>query len=114
MKRTWMRSTAAATLLAAALAVAAPARALGWPEWAPGSGLAHAAWSWLAELWAEKAGGCIDPDGGSTPCPSLRITRPPETPAPAWQKEGGCIDPMGGSTLCRPQSNAGSGADPDH
>ncbi len=101
MKRTWMRSTAAVAVLAMALALAAPARAIDGQPWTPASDLVHAAWSWLTGLWQ------------TTP----REAKPPEDPAPVWRKIGSCIDPSG-SPACQnqssqSQSDAGGGADPD-
>jgi len=81
MKKTWMRHAAAATALAAALALAAPVQASGWAQWASPSDFVHAVKHWIARLWAvpegedrpatqpglEKAGPCIDPDGRLVP-----------------------------------------------
>jgi fatty acid desaturase len=92
MKRTWMRHAAAATALAAALALAAPARAAGWESWASGPEFARAAWQWLAGLWPA-------PEGDGQPAGS----------APAWEKEGGCVNPNG-QPACEPRSTTTSTA----
>lgn len=86
MKRTWMRHAAAVTILASALALAAPAQALGWREWTPASDLVHAAWSWLASLWAAP-----------------QETESQDGTGPVWQKGGGCSDPLG-QPVCQNQS----------
>jgi hypothetical protein len=94
MTRTCMRHAAAVTILAAMLALAAPARALAGPEWARASDSIHAVWSWLVGLL-------------STP---VETHRPPARPGPVWEKEGGCIDPSGRPVAgCATQSGTAGG-----
>ena len=103
-----MRRTAAATALAAALALAAPAHASGWAQWASPSDFVHAMKQWIAGLWE---GGCIDPSGRPI-CPPHGVTpEPRERPVaqPGLEKEGSCIDPSGRpSPGCAAQNTAGS------
>lgn len=103
MSQKRMRRGIAMVAVVAALALAPPAQAAGWPAIPPG--LAEKAWAWLASWWGADEGGggaggtteglekayqgdgvAIDPDGNTSPRPTgLRCAG----------DDGVCIDPDG-------------------
>lgn len=88
MSRIALRRTAAAAVIAAALAAGTPARASPRPDAPAAVNVLERAWQWIASFWGgEKIGIAIDPDG---------VPAAPTGEAGGGQTEiGGMIDPNG-------------------
>jgi hypothetical protein len=95
MSRILFRRITTATVLAALLALAAPAQAAGWNGWASDGDLLHSAWQWVASFWIPQA-----PAHPSKGIPGVKSDR------------GTGIDPNGAHTTSTP-SCCERGADTD-
>lgn len=88
MDRIAFRRTAAAAVIAAALAAGTPVHAAGQPDAPAVVNVVERAWQWIASLWGgEKSGMHIDPDGA----PAVPAGETGGGPA----EIGGMIDPDG-------------------